>query len=387
MYKKKFFNVLDFGSSKVRFSVFDEELNNKFSKTLPVFLNRDFSNHFKNIKEIIKLAEKEISTHIQDIILILDRSDLLTVDISLKKNLGEKVKINKTYDLLVLELNQLVNSYYSDYEIIHTILEKCIIDDKIYNELPNSENKINNLKIDFKIICYPKKIINDLKISFNQNNLNLDNIFCTTLVKSLYYLRKLNLENVCFLEIGWERTSFVMYKNGAIKLLQSIPVGGYHISKDISKIFKITTDEAEKIKKSFNKSDTEFSYNNNSNDKNITAREIIIKNISIDKLKEVILYRIQEIIDLTFKKLSKHNNNSNFKDTTLFLIGEGSILFNDNSFYLNDKFEFKSINCYEENDKEICNAALVYLFNNHKTPKINHKNQGLFEKFFNFFSR
>ena len=30
--------------------------------------------------------------------------------------------------------------------------------------------------------------------------------------------------------------------------------------------------------------------------------EIINKNISIDKLKKVILYRVQEIIDLTFKK-------------------------------------------------------------------------------------
>ena len=81
-----------------------------------------------------------------------------------------------------------------------------------------------------------------------------------------------------------------------------------------------------KLKKSFNKSDTEFSYKNKIQKKYI-IQEIINKNISIDLLKKVILYRVQEIMDLTLKNQILISKNNNFEDTDLFLIGEGSILF------------------------------------------------------------
>ena len=74
-------------------------------------------------------------------------------------------------------------------------------------------------------------------------------------------------------------------------------------------------------------------------------------------------------------------------DTDLFLIGEGSILFNDNSFYLNDKFNFKSINFYPESDTQICSFGITNHLNNFELPKIINKKQGLFEKFFNLFSK
>ena len=87
-----------------------------------------------------------------------------------------------------------------------------------------------------------------------------------------------------------------------MKFIQVIPIGGNHITSDISKIFKISLDDAEKIKRSFNKSETEFSYYGKTKDENISIKEILAKDISINLLKKVILYRVQEIIDLTFKK-------------------------------------------------------------------------------------
>ena len=64
-----------------------------------------------------------------------------------------------------------------------------------------------------------------------------------------------------------------------------------------------------------------------------------------------------------------------------------SLIFKDNSFYLNDKFEFKSINLYKETDSEICNSALIYHLENYEIPKIINKKQGLFERFFNYFNK
>ena len=170
-------------------------------------------------------------------------------------------------------------------------------------------------------------------------------------------------------------------------LIQSIPIGGMHITKDISEIFKITLDDAEKIKRSFNKSETEFSYKGDKNEKNFTVNEILKRNISINQLKQVILYRVQEIIDVSFKRTNIQKYAIELKNSDLFFIGNGSILLNNNSFYLTDKFEFKTLNFYDEKDDQICGSILVHYINNNELPKKINKKQGLFEKFFYFFSK
>ena len=383
---KDYFNIIDFGSSKIRFSVFDNELNEKFLESSPVNLTNDYTNHFNIMNRIIKKSEKKISRHIEDVVLILDTVNALTIDISLNKKLDGNIEISKVYSSLILELNQITNSFYNNYYLAHILLDKCIIDNNIYEELPKTNEIINNIKADFKLICIPKNLINILKNNFSNININVKNFFCSSYVKSSNYLRTLSKDSASFLEIGFNRTSFMFYQKNKLKIIQTIPVGGAHITKDISKIFNITMDEAEKIKKMFNKSETEFSYNS-SNNSHLSLNEILNKNISIDLLKKVILYRIQEIIDLIFIKSKIYSKNLKIKNSDLFLIGEGSALFNNNSFHLNDKFEFKKLNYYSETDKQICNAGLVHYLNNFEIPKISSKKPGLFEKFFNFFDK
>ena len=75
------------------------------------------------------------------------------------------------------------------------------------------------------------------------------------------------------------------------------------------------------------------------------------------------------------------------EDSELLLIGEGSKLFNNNSFYLNDKFGFKSINFYTETDVQICKCGLKNQIINYEVPKMITKKYGIFEKFFNFFDK
>ncbi len=387
MSKENYINIIDFGSSKIRFAVFDNKLNEKFIETNEVIINENYSNHFNLINQITKKAEKKISTHIQDVILALDTKDLFTIDISLKKDLEEKSNLNKIYNNLILELNRLISLYYDKYQILHIVLCQCIVDNKKFIELPKNINEVKNIKIFFKIICFKKDFINFLKNSFKETNLNIKNIFCTSYIKSLSYSQKLGLKNNSFLEIGWERTSLIIFESGNLKFIQSIPIGSFHITKDISKIFKISISEADKIKKSFNKTYTEFSYENKTNDNSIKAKDFINKNISVDLLKKVILFRIQEIIDLTFKSLKNLNYKSNLSNSDLFLIGGGSLLFNNNSFYIDNKFEFRSINFYNETDQQVCNSVLVYHLNNSDMPKKTIKSQGLFEKFFNFFGK
>ena len=378
------YNILDLGSSKLRFSIFDDKSIQQYSEIKPLFNQNLYLNSNEQIVYLIKNAEKKISSHVQDIVLMFDTYHLISVDLSLSKNLDESSELKKVYNSLLLELNQIINSNYSKYKIIHTILSKCTIDDVVYANFPEKINKVKNIKIEFKLICFPQKEINFIKENFNKNNLNITHYYCSSYLKTLFYLEKMNHNNISFLEIGLKKSLLLNYENNKLKSIYTVPIGGYHISNDISKIFKIDFSEAEKIKKLFNKSDTEFSYDSKQSNNNSILNKILSKNIQIDLLKKVILYRVQEIIDMIFDK--SNYTNKDYNDNKLFLIGEGSLLFNNNTFHLNDKFEFKSINFCSLSDVEICKAGLKYL-QNHQLPVISKKKRGIFEKFFNLLGK
>ena len=387
MSNEDYFNILDLGNSNIRFSVFDNKLNECFSDKLIKNLDNVNLNNFDGIYSLIKRAEKKISSHINNIILTIDSKELFPIDISISKNLDKKLEISTFYENLTLELINIINSNYTNLEIIHIISNNCIIDNQLHHQLPNNKNKIDNLKVDYKLICYPKVLVNNLKKDFINKNLKVIKICCNSLVKTISYSKKLNRQKISFLEIGTKRTTLIIYENNNVVFIQTIPIGGEHITSDISKVFKISMIEAEKIKRCFNETQTEFSYNEDISENNITAKEIISKNISINLLKKVILYRVQEIIDLTFKKSNFQHLNIFLNDSELFLIGDGSKLFNNNSFHLEDKFDFKSINFYEESDFDICNNALNFYLNNTDKPKTRIRKQGIFEKFFNLFDK
>ncbi len=384
MSKLNFYNVIDLGSSKNRIVIFNSDLSIVYSETALIKYIEDVKLDTPDLKKVIKNAEKKISSHIDDVILLLDTNKIFTIDICLNKNIEEKIIAREIYNILNLELSQLINNFYFNYEIIHTILNGCTIDGKFFETLDNEEKVSKNIKIEFKLICYPKEILNAVKNKFYTYNLNISKIYCTSYTKSLFYLKKLNTRKILFLEIGLKRSSLIYFENNLLKFIQSISIGGFHITKDISNIFKISLEDAEKVKKSFNKSNTEFSYNSDKN-KNVIIKEISKKDISIDLLKKVILYRVQEIIDLSLTKPEFKNFST--EELDLFLIGDGSILFDNNSFYLKDKYKLKSINFFAEKDSEICNTGLNYYLEDYQNQKKIVKRQGLFEKFFNFFDK
>ena len=140
------------------------------------------------------------------------------------------------------------------------------------------------------------------------------------------------------------------------------------------------------------KSEIEFSHDINNNHKNDSfLKKILDENISIDLLKKVVLARIEEIIELVFKDLYDAKNLRQSQNSIFVLTGNGSKLFNNNSFNLDDKYNFNEINFYEESDLEICNSGLnVKVESNVGEVKLNIKStkkKGFFEKFFNFFAK
>ena len=56
---------------------------------------------------------------------------------------------------------------------------------------------------------------------------------------------------VSFIDVGFNKTSIISYFNDKILSLDFLPIGGNHITKDISKILEIDLEQSEKIKCNF----------------------------------------------------------------------------------------------------------------------------------------
>ena len=383
MKNDKLYTIIDLGRSKIRLSIIDKNKKIYYSSFLNILSNSLISEYQSKVKKIIIDAEKKLSFHLEDIILLMDPITIKTISLSLRKVLDQPQALNDILRLIYKESENIIYSSYDDLKIIHTETSNFILDKKYFEKKPKINLKIVSIITDLKFICFELTYINEIINIFAENNLNIVEIFCTSFLKSKNYIEfHENKKNVTFLDIGFDRTTISNYNNNILKYINSIPVGGNHITKDISKIFNIKLTEAEEIKRSFNNSYTEFNYENNKDDSAV-LKNLIIKKISVDKLKQVILCRVQEILDLSFADASKFIN---VKNTDLILTGDGSKILNKNSFYFNDKYSFNSIDFFNETDSQICSLGLKNYLNKVENYEKISKKQGIFEKFFNLFS-
>ena len=388
---------IDFGTYKTRLGVFNTSSSSKDyfieKKTHSNVNIEDINSHDfeKKIKELIQTTEKQINYHIKDLNVMLDLSNFSSIDVSLKKNYEGKNISLEDIQILLQESRQMFQENNKNNKIIHMIVKKFIFDEKVFLEIPENNLKCNNLTLEIKFICYPNNILDKIQNIFNYNDVVINNFSCSTYVKSLNYNKLFqNHEKKIFLDIGFKKTCLAVYEKDVLIHLNSIPIGGNHITSDISQILKLSREDSEILKKSLNKTETIFSDNDEiEKDEIVTKLELINKGISEDLLKKVIYARIEEIINLSFKKI---NFDQSIKDNNYILvfIGEGSKILNKNAIYLENKYHFiNEMNFYEENVELICRSAHNILHNNYNN-EVNlvskkPKKIGFFEKLFNLF--
>ena len=391
MKKDNYSTIIDFGSSEIRLGVFDHNLSKLFFQSKDISEKKNYEEYSKSINFLIREAEKKISTHLENATVMYDTPKMFTIDISIKKKLDKKIIFKDVCASIILEANQLIEDTYTDKEIIHSIIKKYTINDKEYSNMPKEITEFDSIILEIIFICLPKNQYKDVCETLKKNNIKILNFFSSSLVKSFKYIEFFKEDKfVAFLDIGLDKTTIIFYINQKFDCLNSIPIGGNHISKDISQIMKLSLEDSEKLKKTFNKSEIDFSYSNTDSSNNIDIiKKIIGKNISIDLLKKVIFTRVEEIIELSFKNMAILKNINEQQNLNLVLIGNGSKIFNKNSFQITDKYKFKEINFYGENSIEISEAGLIFEKNfvdlHLQKNKKNLKKIGFFHRFFNIF--
>ena len=382
--------IIDFGSKNLRLGVFNQSSEKIYSSNIKINEVLENDNLDKALKKLVRDAEKQLSTHLADVNILYDSSEFNFIDFSIKKSFDQPTLISKHYKSLVEEANFIISENNFRDQVIHIDINNIIVDDNRKLENLSDDIKIKSLILEIKFICLKKSTIKDLSNKFKKNNLNILSIYCSSYVKSFFYKKSIDTrKNIIFLDIGYERTSALFFNNNKFQFLNSVPIGGNNITKDISKVLKLDISYSEDLKTKFNKNENEISFNKiSTNDINL-FREISEKKISIDLLKQVIQARVDEIINISIIQNNYFKNINSSEKPKIIFIGNGSKLISFiNNFNL--KNSFSELIFFDESDTKICEAGINY----HKSDErslINIekklKKTGFFEKFFNLFSR
>ena len=382
--------VIDFGSKNLRLGVFDQSSEIIYSSNIQINEFLENKNLEKSLNKLIRDAEKQLSTHLVDVNILYNSSKFNFIDFSIKKSFDQPTLISKHYKSLVEEANFIISENNFKDKVLHISINDIIVDENRKLEILSDDIKTKSLILEIKFICLKKSSVNNLLNKFKENNLNILNIYCSSYVKSIFYKKNFeNKNNLIFLDIGYETTSALFFNDNKFQFLNSIPIGGNNITKDISKILKLDLNYSEDLKLQFNKDENEIILNKNStNDINLYS-ELIKKNISIDLLKQIIEARVSEIIQLSVTQNNFFKNNISDDKPYIIFVGSGSKLLSNN-FNIDFSKDFLELIFFEENDSKICEAGMNYHRSDERFLIINEKKPkktGFFEKFFNLFSK
>ncbi len=358
---------LDCGFSKLRASAFHKP---HINRTLHVESNFLFD-HMEisiEVQKIITFLEKNTNEYIDSINLMVDSPNMLSIGISVSKKIDGLQLEQHDIQFLVQEAKQQILKYYKNKNITHIIINNYKVNDIDYDYLP-SNTKCNLIALDILFICLPEKTIEYYKNIFHKFDISVNQVICSSYAKAKNYKENLpQHDNVSFIDIGHNQSSITTYMNNKIVCLSVIPIGGNHITKDISNVLKIDYKQAESIKTDFNKKEN----------------FLIDKNFSLDLLQKIIFARTDEIINLCVKSIKLSSIiTSSFK---VVLMGEGSKILS--SIYKDKISILHDLYFLEKKAEEVCRAGLVLGvgLNRHEVTVVPKKliKQGFFEKFFHF---
>jgi len=322
---------------------------------------------------------------------MIDSPDAISIGLSLfKVNDGKKINKNEV-QYLIQDAKQQIQKSYPEDNVIHIITTNYKLDENNYNSFPVNES-CHKFSIDLIFICFPKLLIKNLENLFIKHDIIIDQILCSSYAKSLHYKEQfVSFDKVIFIDLGFEKTSIIIYQNEQLKAFNILSLGGNHITKDISKVLNLDIKTAEKIKNNLNKNIL-FSDKNEDkeNFKEEFLQEFENQDVSLDLIKKIIHARIDEILNLSFEQITlneKPLNNDNFK---IILMGQGSKILNDNSIYIQETtISYDEIIFFKESGINICESGLKLSHGKNKQEVIvipkKAARTGFFEKLFHLF--
>ena len=370
-------SIIEFSSTSISLAIYDEKSisNNLFFTEKINFKRNEESSRDKIISKLVKNGENDLGQHLNEIILLIDSSNINSLDFSIQKNFDKNLITNQDINYLINECENEVKINNKEQEILHIITHSLLCDDKPIDDLDNISLEGSKVIVELKFILISKNICDQLKNLFLKKHIKLKSILCTSYIRSLGLISKLDISGYnSFIDIGLKKSCLTIFENNKLLFINNTHISGDHITKDISKLLKIDYRTAESKKIKF--------YKNNLLGNDLSENEL---------LKKIINSRLEEIIEILFLNCPLVTNNFKNSKLRLFFTGNGSKVLNENLLSFGPEFSFiNEMSILKDTKRDVFDSAYKFDINskNQKLQKqfINLENKGFFEKLFEYFN-
>ncbi|WP_422123597.1 cell division protein FtsA [Planococcus sp. X10-3] len=256
MSQSELYVSLDIGSSSVK--VLIGEMANKSLHVIGVGNVKsngikkgaivDIDATVQSIKKAVDQAERMIGKSIHEVVLGIpaNKMQLQPVKGVVAVNSENREITDDDMDR-VLEAAQ-VMSIPPERELVNIIPEQYIVDH--LDEIKDPRGMIGiRLEMDGTMVTTSKTILHNVLRCVERAGLQIRDIYPQPLAAGYYALTEdeKNHGTAC-IDIGGGSTSIAIFQDGHLIASSVIPVGGDHVTKDLSIVLKTPTDQAEKIK-------------------------------------------------------------------------------------------------------------------------------------------
>ena len=398
--------IIELGNLKIRCLIF-KIINNK-AELLSSVINDSAGIHndiiinlekaAKAVRSCIANSEKKANISLKKINVVFEQPDFLCTKFSKNKKIdGSKIQ-KDDIDFLLKEAKKQLILNDKKQSIIHIFNHNYIIDGKEFLDEPIGVYA-DTLTHEIVFITTPKNNLKNIYQVFFDCDIEVARIISRTFASGVELLDNNELKfGAAILDLGFEKTSFGLFKNLTPVHSTTFPVGINHITKDISKVCSLDIGDSENIKDNI---DFSFQKNLNLFDENSYLKNVYFNNSSYRKISKDLIFsivkaRLDEISDMVKKQLVvpgfKSNSGINF-----VIVGGGSKLSNiENYFAKHLGFNVKN----KDNDNKVkktslekdftsCLGALKIIKDGWETEAIpetrgtNVKKKGFFARIFN----
>ncbi|MCM3742756.1 cell division protein FtsA [Sporosarcina luteola] len=256
----------------------------------------------QSIRKAVEQAERMTGMQIRDVILGIPSNGVLLQDVKGVVAVNSENREITDDDLDRVMKSAQVMSVPPEREIVNIIPKQFIVDD--YDEIKDPRGMIGvRLEMDGTLITTSKTLVHNILRCVERAGLVIREIYLQPLAAGQFALTEDEMNHgTAFIDIGGGSTTIAIFGDNRFISTAVIPVGGDHITKDLSIILKTPTEQARKIKHQYG-----HAFYDDASDDELFEVPVIGADskdqYSQRYISEIIGVRLEELFDLVLEEL------------------------------------------------------------------------------------
>jgi cell division protein FtsA len=256
----------------------------------------------QSIRKAVEQAERMTGMQIREVILGIPANGVLLQDVKGVVAVNSENREITDDDLDRVMKSAQVMSVPPEREIVNIIPKQFIVDD--YDEITDPRGMIGvRLEMDGTLITTSKTLVHNILRCVERAGLVIREIYLQPLAAGTFALTEDEMNHgTAFIDIGGGSTTIAIFGDNRFISTAVIPVGGDHITKDLSIILKTPTEQARKIKHQYG-----HAFYDDASDDELFEVPVIGADskdqYSQRYISEIIGVRLEELFDLVLEEL------------------------------------------------------------------------------------